>query len=241
MNTTKKKTILNNNHLPSIGYLRAFVFTHHNYENRQIKTILGLLLGIIFFISVSAKPEELATKYSIHILGANVGEFSVIQTNNNGVVNIEATTDIKVNLLFSYHIKYVQRTVYKQGILQSSHVETYKNGKLNSTNWLKLDKGSYLFITDKDTSVLNDLIEYSGSLIYFNEPKGIKKIYKERSSEMRPLEAVSEHTYIIKDEKEKELNRYFYENGILQSAKMRHTLGPLELNRINDNINKTND
>jgi len=44
---------------------------------------------------------------------------------------------------------------------------------------------------------------------------------------------VSEHTYIIKDEKEKELNRYFYENGILQSAKMRHKLGTVQLHRIN--------
>lgn len=234
MNTTERKIILNNNYLPSFGYFRAFVFTYHNIENRQIKYILVLLLGIISFISVSAKPEELATKYNIQMLGVSIGEFSVTQVSENGIVNIEAITDIKVNLLFSYRIKYVQNTIYKQGVLQYSHIKTYKNGKLNSTICLKLEKGSYLLITEKDTSVIHDLIEYSGSLIYFNEPKGIKKIYKERSSEMRPLEAVSEHTYIIKDEKEKELNRYFYENGILQSAKMRHTLGTLELNRINE-------
>ena len=200
--------------------------------NIVFKYILVLLLGIISFISVSAKPEELATKYNIQMLGASIGEFSVTQTGKNGNVNIEAITDVKVNLLFSYRIKYVQKTVYKQGILQSSHVETYKNGQLNSTIWLKREKGSYLLISEKDTSVIHDLIEYSGSLIYFNEPKEIKKIYKERSAEMRPLEAVGEHTYIIKDEKERELNRYFYENGILQSAKMRHTLGTLELNQI---------
>ncbi len=200
--------------------------------NIVFKYILVLLLGIISFISVSAKPEELATKYNIQMLGASIGEFSVTQTGKNGNVNIEAITDVKVNLLFSYRIKYVQKTVYKQGILQSSHVETYKNGQLNSTIWLKREKGSYLLISEKDTSVIHDLIEYSGSLICFNEPKEIKKIYKERSAEMRPLEAVGEHTYIIKDEKERELNRYFYENGILQSAKMRHTLGTLELNQI---------
>lgn len=200
--------------------------------NIYFKTILILLLGILFFTSVSAKTEELATKYNIQMLGVSIGEFSVTQTSKNGNVNIEAITDVKVNLLFSYRIKYVQKTIYKQGILQSSHVETYKNGQLNSTIWLKREKGSYLLISEKDTSVIHDLIEYSGSLIYFNEPKGIKKIYKERSAEMRPLEAVGEHTYIIKDEKERELNRYFYENGILQSAKMRYTLGSLELNRI---------
>jgi len=200
--------------------------------NIDFKTILVLLLGILFFASVSAKTEELATKYNIQMLGVSIGEFSVTQTSKNGNVNIEAITDVKVNLLFSYRIKYVQKTVYKQDILQSSHVETYKNGQLNSTIWLKREKDSYLLISEKDTSVIHDLIRYSGSLIYFNEPKGIKKIYKERSAEMRPLEEVDEHTYIIKDKKGRELNRYFYENGILQSAKMRHTLGSLELNQI---------
>lgn len=200
--------------------------------NIDFKTILVLLLGILFFTSVSAKTEELATKYNIQMLGVSIGEFSVTQTSKNGNVNIEAITDVKVNLLFSYRIKYVQKTVYKQDILQSSHVETYKNGQLNSTIWLKREKDSYLLISEKDTSVIHDLIRYSGSLIYFNEPKGIKKIYKERSAEMRPLEEVDEHTYIIKDKKGRELNRYFYENGILQSAKMRHTLGSLELNQI---------
>jgi hypothetical protein len=203
-------------------------------ENINFKILLVLLLGIISFISVSAKPEELATKYNIEMFGASIGEFTVTQTSENGNVNIEAITDVKVKLLFSYRVKYVQKTVYKQGILQSSYVETYRNGKLNSTTWLKLEKGSYLVITEKDTSVIHDLIKYSGSLIYFNEPKGIKKIYKERNAIMRPLEAVGEHTYITKDEKGREQNRYFYENGILQSAKLRYTLGTLELNRIKE-------
>ena len=132
--------------------------------NIDFKTILVLLLGILFFTSVSAKTEKLATKYIIQMSGVSIGEFSVTQTS--------------------------------------------KNGQLNSTIWLKREKDSYLLISEKDTSVIHDLIRYSGSLIYFNEPKGIKKIYKERSAEMRPLEAVGEHTYIIKDEKGRELNRY---------------------------------
>jgi hypothetical protein len=33
-----------------------------------------------------------------------------------------------------------------------------------------------LLIADGDTTTINDSIEYSGSLIYFNEPTGIKKI-----------------------------------------------------------------
>lgn len=198
------------------------------------KIILTLLLGIIFITSVSAKPKELATKYSLHMLGVNVGELSVIQTNNNGIVNIEAITDIKVNLPFTYRIKYVQNTKYKQGVLQHSQIKTYKNGKLNSEMRIDFEKGLYQLVADEDTTIIIDSITYSGSLLYFNEPTAIKRIYNERRAEMRRITPVYEHTYIIKDEKERELNRYYYENGILQSAKMRHTLGTLELNRINE-------
>lgn len=73
-------------------------------------------------------------------------------------------------------LKYVQHTVYSKGILQSSRVETYKNGNLNSSSLLKHQNKSYLLIADGDTTTINDSIEYSGSLIYFNEPTGIKKI-----------------------------------------------------------------
>lgn len=168
------------------------------------------------------------------MFGVGIGEFSVTQSGENGNVNIEAITDVEVNFLFSFRVKYIQNTVYNQGVLQSSQIKTYKNDKLNSSTWLRLEKGKYLLVADGDTTIINDSIIYSGSLIYFNEPAGIKKIYMERSAEMRQLEAVCEHTYITKDEKNRELNRYYYENGILQSAKLRYTLGILELNRINE-------
>lgn len=235
----KKKDFLPDIHFSQKGYFRKNVCSNIKKENRPIKFFLSVLLSVLFFTPISANPKELATKYSIHILGANVGEFSVTQTDENGNINIEAITDIKINLLFSYHIKYVQHTVYNQGVLQSSHVETYKNGKLNSSMSLKYYEDSYQLVVDGDTTVINDQITYSGSLLYFNEPKGIKRLYKERSAEMRQINAVSEHVYIIKDEKDREINKYYYKDGILQYAKMRHALGNIELKQ--ETITKVND
>ncbi len=229
---SKKNIYLNSVCLLPYGYFRACISNYRKYEIRPLKYILGiLLLGLIFFTSVSAQPKELATKYAIYMLGANVGEFSVIQKNNNGSIYIEAITDMEIKFLLSYRIKYVQNTVYSQGVLQSSNVNTYKNGKLNSSTWLKFEKGLYLLVADGDTTIINDSITYSGSLLYFNEPTGIKKIYKERSAEMRPINPVSEHVYIVTDDKDRELNKYFYEDGILWYAQMRHALGTFELKR----------
>ncbi|MBK7479802.1 MAG: hypothetical protein IPI69_08860 [Bacteroidales bacterium] len=52
---------------------------------------------------------------------------------------------------------------------------------------------------------------------------------------MQQINPVSEHIYVIKDENEKELNRYFYEGGILQYAQMKHAIGTIELKRITTN------
>lgn len=201
-------------------------------NNTKVTIILVFFLSIYFFTSVSAQPKELAAKYSIHMLGATIGEFAVTQTNNKENINIYAITEINVKLLFSIHIKYVQSTVYNHGVLQSAHVESFKNGKLNSTMCMKYEKGSYKLIVDGDTTIINDAITYSGSLIYFNEPKTSKRIFKERNAEMRQIAPEEEHTYIIKDEKERVLNRYLYEDGILQHATMRHALANVELIRV---------
>jgi len=224
--------------LTNIGLLRYCLVVTSKFNKQGYKTIshfLCLVLGILLFTPVSAEPNELTTKYSMHLLGANIGEFSVRQTGESGNVSVEAITDVNVNLLISYRVKYIQHTVYNQGVLQSSLVETYKNGKLNSTTFLKLQNNSYQLVADGDTTIINDYITYSGSLIYFNEPTEIKKIYKERSAEMQQINTVSEHIYVIKDENEKELNRYFYEGGILQYAQMKHAIGTIELKRITTN------
>ena len=227
LNIRKNSKQLSNNYLPLSAY-------SEKNENRYLKYIICLLLGFVVFNSVSASPVVLTSKYKIYILGANVGEFSVAQTNNNGNINIDAITEIKINLLFSYRIKYVQNTVYNQGVLQNAQVETYKNGKLNSTMFMKLEKGSYMLVINGDTSIINDSITYSGSLIYFNEPQVAKSIFKERNAEIRQISPESEHTYIIKDEKGREINKYFYENGILQYATLRHALGNVELKLVNE-------
>jgi len=233
----KKRNIMKNNRKIWWGDLllkRRYERTGfpNKISNTKVKIILVFFLSIYIFTSVSAQPEELATKYSIHTLGATIGEFAVTQTNNNGNINIKAITEIKVNLLFSFHIKYVQSTVYNQGILQNAHIEIFKNGKLNSTTWIKYEKGSYQLIVDGNTTIINDSITYSGSLLYFNEPIAKKRILKERNAEMSQIAQEEEHTYIIKDEKERVLNRYFYEEGILQHATMRHALGNVALIRV---------
>jgi len=202
---------------------------------RNKKSCFVLLLAFLISTYVSARPNEMKTMYSINLLGAKIGKFSVIQKSENGNINIEAITDVEVKLLFTYRIKYIQNTVYEQGVLKSSNVKTYKNGKLDSDTRLKLENDVYLRIADGDTAIVNYPITYSGSLLYFNEPLGIKQLYKERTAEMRPITLVSDHTYVVTDENKRELNKYIYKNGVLEYARMQHSIGAMELKRVTEN------
>ncbi|MCK3683079.1 DUF6134 family protein [Maribellus sp. YY47] len=194
--------------------------------------VISLLHIICFFSSVYAESREIRSKYDIEMFGGKVGEFSITQKNENGILEIESVSDIKVKLLFSYRIQYVQNAIYNRGILESSQIKTFKNGKLNSDTRLKLQSGSYLIISDGDTTTVNDSITYSGSLIYFNEPKEINRIFKERNAEIEYISQINEHEYIIKDKKGRKTNKYFYKDGILHFAEMRHFMGTVELKLI---------
>lgn len=232
MSIMKNRKQLPYNYLPIIDYYDKKIRSEKN-KNWQMKYVFCLLLVFFVLTSSAVNTETLTAKYKIYLLGANVGEFSVAQTNNQESIIIDATTEVEIHLLFSYRIKYVQKTVYNQGVLQNAHVETYKNGKLNSTMFMKYEKGAYQLIVDGDTTIINGLITYSGSLIYFNEPQTATQIFKERNAEMRQITPAGNHAYIIKDEKGKLLNKYFYKNGILQRATMRHALATVELKRVN--------
>ncbi|MEZ5102969.1 MAG: DUF6134 family protein [Draconibacterium sp.] len=207
----------------------------NNKSYRNKKSYLVLMLALFISTFVSAGSNEMETMYSINLLGTKIGKFSIVQKSENGNVNIEAITDVEVKLLFTYRIKYIQNTVYEQGVLKSSNVKTYKNGKLNSDTMLKLENDVYLRIVDGDTAVVNYPITYSGSLLYFNEPVGVKQLYKERTAEMRPITLLSDHTYVVTDENKRELNRYIYKDGILEYAKMQHPIGAMELERVIEN------
>ena len=77
----------------------------------------------------------------------------------------------------------------------------------------------YLIVSDGDTARVNDLITYSGSLVYFNETKEVNKIFKERSAESEFISKSSVHEYIIKDKNGRKTNKYFYKEGLLNLPK----------------------
>lgn len=196
------------------------------------KYMMGLIVMFLFFKSATAQPVERSAKYEISVWGMNIGEFTVDQKMVNNNITIEAVTNVNVRMIFTYHVKYIQQSFYKQGILWSSHVETLKNGKINSNTRLERQDENYLLIKDGDAALIDGPIIYSGSLLYFQEPSLMSCIYNERNGEKNMIKSLDDHTYAIVDKKGNKTNIYEYRDGILTRAELIHTLATIHLKRI---------
>ncbi|MDD2307167.1 MAG: hypothetical protein PHP53_20860 [Prolixibacteraceae bacterium] len=196
------------------------------------KYMMGLIVMFLFFKSVAAQPFEGSAKYQISVWGMNIGEFTVDQKIEGDDIRINAVTDVYVRMIFSYQVKYIQHSLYRHGILWSSQVKTLKNGKINSNTRLDRQTENYLLTKDGDATIINGDITYSGSLLYFQEPKQINCIYNERNGEKNTIKSLDDHTYAIADMKGSKTNIYEYQNGILIRAELIHTLATIHLKRI---------
>lgn len=191
---------------------------------------IGRLLTVLFLVIPGyVRSMDRHAKYRIQVLGMNVGQYTVNQKTTEDKIVIEAITDVEVKIIFTYRIKYVQKSLYRNGQLWNSHVQTIKNGKVNSDVWLEKQGGGYLLKKDGESVYIDDDITYSGSLLYFNEPTQVSYLYKERSGEKQALKRIADHTYILTDGKDKKTNEYEYEEGMLVRADLIHPLATIHL------------
>lgn len=198
---------------------------------RDIKYVWTFLIGFFFWGTVFAQPAISEAKYRIRALGMNIGEFTVNQTKLDNEISIDAVTDIEVRIVLSYKVKYTQQSHYQGGDLLKYRVQTLKNGSMNSDTQLKRMDEAYLLIKDGDSTWVNQNITYSGSLLYFNEPKQDSLMYNERSGEMKSIRATADNTYVITDRKGRRTNEYRYKDGILESAVLEHPIAKIYMDR----------
>lgn len=193
---------------------------------------LFFLLFVLFVNQLKAQKTEKTMKYNITALGMKLGQFTVKQECDSGFINVEGVTDVKVKLILTYHIKYIQETSHHNGRLNKSHLQTQKNGKINSDTWLIAEGSDYLLIKDGDSTLINDDITYTGSLLYFNEPIDAKFLYKEKSGDKRVIKSIDDHTYVLLNEKGQVTHEYKFVDGVMAQAKIKYPLADILLEYV---------
>ena len=200
---------------------------------KQNKYFLILAILVLFASLLStAQNKNDTVVFNIRALGMNVGEMRVHQERKGEALFVEAISEIEVWILFKIEAKYMQTSLYENGVLIESSLKTYKNDEVNSDTRLTKNGDGYILSKDQTLTHVDEKIEYSGSLLYFNEPKDIADMYLEISGEKTTIEPLGDHEYSVMDPRNGRKNRYTYKNGVLQNAIIRHSVANVYLERV---------
>lgn len=198
----------------------------------------SLLLLFCFFIGLfeSPPPETTVTKkinYIITQKGKTIGHVRATKQTINDEVEYDVETAMDVKILLTQHIKYQSTVKYKDGVLQNSTSKAFVNGKLHQTCIVTRKDGQYKVISDKQTSIINDDITYSGVLLYFAEPKNTTTVFSEMTGQVNAVKKTGEANFVLTDAKSHKQNYYWYKNGMLDRAYLNHALVDIQIKRTN--------
>ena len=123
-----------------------------------MKQIIVLACLILMFIPQGLKAQEKTLNYNIRVLGRDVGILTVSERIEGGDTIVEALTDVKVKIIFTYKVKFVQKSIYRGGELLNSSMLTYKKDKLNSSTSMTKKGNGYALSMDDESSYINNRI-----------------------------------------------------------------------------------
>jgi len=178
--------------------------------------------------------QEQTLKYNIRIMGMDVGVLTVSERFVDGDTIVEALTDVKVRIIFTYRVKYVQKSIYRDGELLRSSLLTYKKDKLNSSTHLIKKEQGYTLVIDDDTTYVPANINFSGSLLYFHEPHDLADLYYEINGEKKPIDRIDESTYLVVDPENGRESVFEYEGGVVQRSSIEHGIATIYTERLAD-------
>lgn len=196
-------------------------------QNKQF--LISFFFVFLTSLFCNAQVENKRAVYDINALGMDVGTIKVNQHKNGDVVSIEAISEVEVRIIFKIKVKYIQTCTYVKGILKESFLKTYKKDKVNSTTRLSKSTNGYKLEKDGKVSYVNDVIKYSGSLLWFHEAKVGDPMYFEISGEKTIIKSIGDHQYSITDPHNGNKNEYTFKNKMLKQAIIKHTMANVYL------------
>jgi hypothetical protein len=209
-----------------------------------MKNRLMLILVTCYVLTSSLQAQSQTKKevFNIRAMGMDVGKITVNQEKLGNKLTVEAISEVEVRIVFKIKVKYIQTSVYENGELVTSSLKTYKKDEVNSDTRLTKNGNGYILEKDGKVTYVDDIIKYSGSLLYFNEPANITDLYFEINGEKTTVKPLGNNKYEVTDPHNGNQNEYNYNNGILDNAVIKHSLANVYLQRksISTNLSATN-
>jgi hypothetical protein len=182
-------------------------------------------LFLISLLALSFTSISQTLKYDIATSkGEKIGDMVVVKTSHDDLIEIKVVSKVKSRIFVEIEVKYIGQVIYKNNRLHYSRVTTYVNDQVHNITTTET-KGDYYTI-NKDGKILkyHEPIYFSGMRLFFKEPRTIIHLYSEANAYDNIVTFIKEGLYLLKDPNTQGHNQYWYKNGYLTKATIKHAL-----------------
>ena len=167
-------------------------------------------------------------------MGSEVGNYTAKRISNNGHITITVHGKSVFNLIKKFEMIFDSESRFTNGYLIHSTSKRVLNGEKKDSVMIYKNKNNqyrvYSFV--KGVSEIEN-IYFTGSMMYFNEPRSFKKIFADNKGYFVPVKKIEEHIFVTEDGDRNEEITYYYKNNILVKAIIEKSLFTLEMKLVN--------
>ncbi|GGG49427.1 DUF6134 family protein [Bizionia arctica] len=184
-------------------------------------------LFYLLFILLSGtciKAQVTTLNYNIVVAGENVGTLVATKTIQEGKITFDTNSTSTIDIFGKTTITTSLVVVYRKDVLESSVYTVEKDGSPYDSTTITENNGTYSINRKGAISSFPGPITASANQLYFNEPKGISKMFAELEGIYKDITETGDNAYLFTDPDHSHKNTYTYENGILKEGIIDHAL-----------------
>lgn len=171
--------------------------------------------------------------FDVWVGGRKTGELILNKVEKDDSTIYTSKTALTINIFGEINVIYDLTSIYKDSLLISSSVKTYKNYRLNSSASVTKSTDGYLIEKDgEEAYTYGKLISYSGVKLFFEEPVDQYLLFSEIDGKEKIIEHTGRHTYRVKSPMASNTSYYTYnESGELEEIIIDHTIIKFKIKR----------
>ena len=184
------------------------------------------LLYLLLFCFACAGLEAQTCHYEIRALGRTIGSMEVSRQEQGAVTHYRTLSTLRVNLLVKkIHLEAENVTRYQQGQFVRARNQVLVNDELETSSQIEWQGDHYQIEIDGEPQPeLAEPVYFSGSRLYFTEPKQKSRAFSESSGLFMSIEPEKPGCYRVTDPRNGRDMLYFYAHGRISEVQIKHPL-----------------
>ncbi|UZD23164.1 hypothetical protein PBT90_07135 [Algoriphagus halophytocola] len=203
--------------------------------NRKIAAILFIILLSCAGLPSSAVAQEKTHDYDIVLAGFTIGKMQATEQQTANGANYKIHSKVEFWFFGKIHVEFLQKAFYENGqlIRATTNSDSNRGNFLTTVHWNEdhydVDANSYKFHNEEP---INQPLFLSTAMLYFKEPKAGEVLISENFG--MPTKIVELEKGVYEIEVNGNMNRFHYENGVLQKVVLENSIKNYSIRRVSE-------